>query len=159
MSDSWAYYSISVVELNLNGFNLLRSARLFNKGGGWVLYVRELHGIIIVDDLTIVPYSVSEWCELTITKSSQFIGVFYHSTSSSVVNEVALHNIIGQACRRYRNVIICGNISHRTIDWDLFLGDSEAQNCLDLSLDCFLHQHVNEPTRGENIVHFFSILL
>ena len=94
MSDSWAYYSISDVELNLNGFNLLRSDRLFNKGGGCVLYVRELHGIIIVDDLTIVPYSVSEWCELTITKSSQVIGVCYQSTSSSVVNEVALHNLL-----------------------------------------------------------------
>ena len=55
MSDSWAHYSISDVELNLNGFNLLRSDRLFNKGGGCVLYVRELNRIIIVDDLTILP--------------------------------------------------------------------------------------------------------
>ena len=23
---------------------------------------------------------------------------------------------------------------------------------LELTLDCFLHQHVNEPTRGENIL-------
>ena len=65
-----------------------------------------------MDDLTNVPNSESVWCELTSTNSSLIIGVCYHSTSASVVNEVALHNVIGQACRRYQNVLICGDFSH-----------------------------------------------
>ena len=70
-----------------------------------------------------------------------------------MVNEAALHNVIGQDCRRYKNVLICGDFSHRTIDWDLLQCDSDGQTFLDLTLDCFLHQHVDEPTRGENILH------
>ena len=126
ISDSWAQDSISDVELNLNGFNLLRSDRLFSKGGGCMLYVKELYKTI-VDDLTDVPDSESVLCELTSTKSSLVIGVCYHSTSASVVNEVALHNVIGQACRRYTNVLICGDFNHRTIDWDLLQCNCEGQ--------------------------------
>ena len=117
-----------------------------------MLYVKELYKSIIVDDLTNVPNLKSVWCELTGTKSSLIIGVCYHRTSASVVNKMALHNVIGQACRRYKNVLICGDIKHRTIDWDLLQYNSEGQKFLDLTLDCFLHQHVNEPTRGENIL-------
>ena len=68
-----------------------------------------------------------------------------------MVNEVALHNVIGQACRTYKNVIICGDFNHGIIDLNLLQCDSEGQKFLDLTLDCFLHQHVSEPTWGENI--------
>ena len=74
-----------------------------------------------------MPNFESVWCELTSTKSSLVIGVCHHRTSASVVNEVALHNVIGQACRRYINVLICGDIDHRTIDCDLLQCDSEGQ--------------------------------
>ena len=69
-----------------------------------------------------------------------------------MVNEFALHNVIGQACRTYKNVLICGDFNHGIIDWDLLQCNREGQKFLDLTLDCFLHQHVNEPTRGENIL-------
>ena len=117
-----------------------------------MLYVEELYKAIVVDDLTNVPNSESVWYKLTSTKSSLIIGVCYHSTSASVVYEVALHNVIEQACHRYKNVVICGDLSHITIDWDLLQCNSEGQKFLDLTLDCFLHQHVDEPTRGENIL-------
>ena len=101
-----------------------------------------------MDDLTNVPNSESVWCELSSTKSSFVIGVCYHSTSASVVNEVALHNVIGQACHGYKDVLSCSDFDHRTIDWDLLQCDSEGQNFLDLTTDCFLHQHVNAPIKG-----------
>ena len=74
---------------------------------------------MVVDDITNVPDCESVWCELTSTKSSLIIGVCHHSTSASVVCEVALHNVIGQACRRYKNVLICGDFNYITTDWDL----------------------------------------
>ena len=74
---------------------MIDSDRLFSKGGGCMLYVEELQKTIVVDDLANVPNSESVWCELTSTKFSLVIGVSHHSTSASVVNEVALHNVIG----------------------------------------------------------------
>ena len=120
-----------------------------------MLYVKELNKTIIVDDLTNEHNSESVWCELTSTKSCLIIGICYHSTSASVVNEVVLHNAIGLVCRRYKNVLICGDINHRTIDWDLLQCNSEGQRFLDLTLDYFPHQHENEPTKGENILDLF----
>ena len=43
ISQSCACNSISDVELNLNGFNQFKSDRLFFKGGGCTLYVKELY--------------------------------------------------------------------------------------------------------------------
>ena len=60
-----------------------------------------------------------------------------------MVNEVTLSNVIAQVCRRYNNVLICGDFNHITIDWDLLQFDSEGQKFHDLTLDCFLLQHVN----------------
>ena len=116
------------------------------------MYVKELCKTNIVDDLINVPNSETVWCDLTSTKSRLIIGVCYHSTSASEVNEMALHNVIGQSCRRYKNFLVCGDFNHRTIYWDLLQCNCEGQKFLDLTLDCFLHQDVNEPTRGENIL-------
>ena len=79
ISESWVSDSISVLELNLNGFRLFRSVRLCSDGGGYVLCVKELYKTTVVDDLINVPDSESVWCELTSTKSSLVIGVCYHS--------------------------------------------------------------------------------
>ena len=83
-----------------------------------MLYLKELYKTI-VDDLTNIPDSELVWCELTSTTSSLVIGVSYHNTSASVINEVTLHNVIVQAYRRYKNVLICGDFNQRTIDWVL----------------------------------------
>ncbi len=80
------------------------------------------------------------------------IGVCYHSTSASTEEEQALHALISKACEMNDNVMICGDFNHRTIDWDLLHSQAEGQAFLDLSLDCYLVQKVNEPTRGENIL-------
>ena len=94
ISESLAQDSIREMELTLNGIGLFRSDRLCFKGGGCMLYAKELYKNIIVDDLTNLRISESVLFELTSTKSSLVIGVCHHSTSASVVNKVALHNVI-----------------------------------------------------------------
>ena len=76
-----------------------------------------------------------------------------------MVDEVALHNAIEQACLTYKNVLICGDYGHRTIDWILLQCESEGKKFLDLTLDCFPLQHVNEPTGGKNILHCTVLLI
>ena len=56
-------------------------------------------------------------------------------------------------CDRYKNIIIAGDFNHPTITWDELHTQKEGQNLLNLTLDCFLTQHVTEPTRGRNISH------
>ncbi len=84
--------------------------------------------------------------------SSKTIGVCYHSTSSTAEEEVALHQLIIRACIAYKDILICGDFNHRTINWDLLHSQVECQVFLDLTLESFLIQHVRVPTRGENIL-------
>ena len=60
--------------------------------------------------------------------------------------------LVGEACRRYKDVILCGDFNYRGINWDLLQSDSEGQKFLDVILDCFMDQHVRQPTRGKNIL-------
>ena len=61
-----------------------------------------------------------------------------------MANETALNNVIGKACHRYKNVLICDDLNHRTIEWDRLQCDSESQKFSDITLDWFLHQHINK---------------
>ena len=80
------------------------------------------------------------------------IGLCYNSTTSSQDSKDALNSEIRFACHRYNDIIICGDFNYPSIDWNLMQAESEGQNFLDTVMDCFLIQHVREPTRGQNIL-------
>ena len=80
---------------------------------------------------------------------SILISVCYHTTSATADNEIALHNTIIMACSMNDYVIICGDLNLSSIDWNTLHAGSESEEFLDLVLDCFLIQHIREPTRGE----------
>ena len=71
-----------------------------------------------------------------------------YSTSESMINKVVLHNVARQTCHRYEDVLICGDLRDRTIDWDYLQCGSECQKFVDLTVDYFHHQHINEPIRS-----------
>ena len=48
--------------------------------------------------------------------------------------------------------MIIGDFNHRTIDWDIPRAEHADQEFLEAVQDCYLTQHVREPTRGENIL-------
>ena len=70
--------------------------------------------------------------------------------SSQGGREIALHRLISSACEKYNEVMICGDFNHRTINWELLHSEEKGRRFLELSMDCFVTQHVREPTRGEN---------
>ncbi len=85
-------------------------------------------------------------------------GVCYRSPSSSTHADEALYNLIRRGCKENKQVVIGGDFNHRTIDWKLLHSQREDRTFLELTLDCFLTQHVHEPRRGTNILDlvFFS---
>ena len=80
------------------------------------------------------------------------IGVCYRNPSTCDIEEENLHDCIKVACDRYKNIIIVGDFNHPTIKWDELHTQKEGLNFLNLTVDCFLTQHVSEPTRGRNIL-------
>ena len=66
--------------------------------------------------------------------------------------DVKLHHIYREVCRKNKQCVIIGDFNHRTIDWDIPRAEHADQEFLEAVQDCYLTQHVREPTRGENIL-------
>ena len=62
-----------------------------------------------------------------------------------------LHEQLRKACEcGIKEVLICGDFNHRSINWNTLNAGSNDESFLQLTQNLFLTQHVEEPTRGEN---------
>ena len=80
------------------------------------------------------------------------MGVCYLSPSAGQDEEIRLYNCISEICNSYNNIVITGDFNHISINWETLHSQKEGESFLKLTLDCFLTQHVQEPTRGGNIL-------
>ena len=93
----------------------------------------------------------SVWCRIkTDTTSGICIGTCYKSQAAEV-NEI---DEMFQIIERVSNVdvLIMGDFNFPGINWDTLGSDSASHDFRNLILDKYLHQHVNEPTREQNIL-------
>ena len=105
------------------------------------------------DDLTFNCESEFVWCMCKTCDYELAIRVCYRNPSACDIEEENLHECIKVACDRYTNIIMSGDFNHPTIKWNELHTQKEGQNFLNLTLDCFLTQHVTEPTtRGRNML-------
>eukprot|EP00794_Sanderia_malayensis_P001260 gene1260-1389_t len=150
ITESWTNENINNAELSLEGYSLEWNDRK-NQRGGCMIYLKE--GVTGLNEkLTFTESTETVWCNLIASHTEIIIGVCYQKPSANAEEEEALHNLIKQACENNTEVLICGDFNHRTINWDLLQAQAEGRKLLDLTQDCFLTQHVKEPTRGENIL-------
>ena len=150
VTEAWTHSEIPDSEITLNNYNLFRKDRINKKGGGVLLYI---HSDIIAEtneELTNQIESESIWCNITTTKGKLIIGNCYNSPSTTIEEQVPLHNTIKQACKS--QALIMGDFNHNTINWQTLESESSDTPFLDLIGDCFLVQHVDKPTRGEAIL-------
>ena len=66
--------------------------------------------------------------------------------------DVKLHRVYREACKDNKQCVIRVDFNRRTIDWDMPKAEHADQEFLEAVQDCYLTQHVREPTRGENIL-------
>lgn len=152
ITETWAKESIGDAELKLDGYEIFRKDRKQIKGGGCIIHSKSSLNMQLVPELTNVDKTETVWGKIKCKEADLLVGVCYHSPSANEEEERALHNLIESATKRREEVLICGDFNHRTIDWERLHSQDEGRKFLDLTLDCFLVQHVKEPTRGENIL-------
>ena len=89
------------------------------------------------------------WCRLSTPDNNELlIGNCYCSPAASNEERDNLHKVVKTAARH--QCIIMGDFNHPSIDWNTLEADNTDTLFLDLVQDCYLHQHVDTPTRGEN---------
>ena len=78
------------------------------------------------------------------------MGVVYRCPSISKDEDTSLHRVITHASRG--ECLIMGDFNHPDIRWNSLDSSNESAKFLLLVQNCFLTQHVLEPTRGDNVL-------
>ena len=75
--------------------------------------------------------------------------VVYRSPSMIKEDDEKLHKAIADISKS--NCMIMGDFNHPGINWNYLESATDSEAFLLLTQDCFLTQHVLEPTRGGNV--------
>ena len=113
-------------------------------------YVRDtlqccVNNVIKIDDRV-----ESIWLEVREAARKTVLGVVYRPPNLSKGDSTPVWQI-NRACN-YKQLCVLGDFNLRNIDWDLTVGDNDAEDLLKLVQDNFLNQIIREPTRGDSIL-------
>ena len=98
-------------------------------------------------------FSEAIWCSLESQGSKIIVGVVYRCPSISKDEDTRLHKVITHASRG--ECLIMGDFNQPDIRWNYLDNSNERAKFLLLVQNCFLAQHVLEPTRGDNVLDLF----
>ena len=147
---SWANKDIVDAELALTGYVMFRKDIRERRGGGVILYIKES----MIYEITLKSEADCEeaiWCNLVTRNSTLTIGVMYRSPNKGQEEDVKLQKAIREVSKG--ECVIMGDFSHGHIQWEsLECAGGDDHQFLLLTQDCFLTQHVLEPTRFGNVL-------
>ena len=152
ITESWANQEIFDEELMLDGYRLFQCDRPSpHRGGGVLLYVSS--NLNPIEFHTKSTYGEHVWRCV----SDLLIGVCYRSTNVNIVGEQNNLNLIEMLNEMsHRHFLLMGDFNFADIDWLAPVPDTSVRpdsklflECLD---DCFITQHVTNPTRGDAIL-------
>ena len=152
ITETWLHPDIKNAEVMLTGFcEPIRKDRTGRRGGGCIMYAKE--GLTLREEIIVGSEDTeSVWATLIGGNGSKTtIGLCYVPPNDREA-DVKLHHIYREVCRENKQCVIIGDFNHRTIDWDIPRAEHADQEFLEAVQDCYLTQHVREPTRGENIL-------
>ena len=137
-------------EIHLNGYTVFTN--LTEEGRGVALYIRD--SLTVSKFESSVGYRDSVWVDVSVSKSRPLrIGTIYRSPNNSEEMNEALLNHIRRVCietQNDRDMVIMGDFNCKDIDWELLessRGDHHIDSkLLELSVECTLTQHVDQPT-------------
>lgn len=96
-------------------------------------------------------FTNSVWIEINNNHGQPtVIGLVYRSPNSSRENNYRLYGCMDELSGR--NLILMGDFNFPDIDWERLTSGNDGHIFLDKVMDCFLVQHVNFPTREDNIL-------
>ena len=130
---------------------MLRKDRRERRGGGVIIYIKEYIKAYEITLKNEADCAEAILCNIVIKNSTLTIKVFYRSPNIGQEEGVKLQKAIREVSKR--ECVIMGDFNHGHIQWNTFesAGGDDHQSLL-LTLDCFLTQHVLEPTRGGNVL-------
>ena len=137
-------------ELILSGYVMFRKDRQERMGSGVIMHIKEYIQAYELQMEKEAECEETTGCNIATKNSTLMIGHIYRSPSIRQQDDEKLHNAIKEISKR--ECVIMGDFNHGHIQWkSLESVGRDDQQFLYLMQECFLTQHVLEPTRGGNV--------
>lgn len=153
ITESWTHEEVEDAEIALRGYKVFRRDRDKLKsekvrGGGVLLYVKEDMNVQEVEDRNLICETI--WVKLKTISGYLKIGVCYRSPTA---NEREIKELFENIKRNTNETaIVMGDFNYKDIDWEIMRTSGDGNDFIEMINDCFLTQHVLEPTRGDSIL-------
>lgn len=158
---------ICEVLFQMDGYNMINSNLGNRVGRGVLLYVKD--DLQYNEYIPTVEYNESLWVVLDLGQDGKaVIGGIYRSDNGTEVNNLNLLNLIKEVTELRSNyLLIMGDFNYGQVDWVHLIPTGSAtfggpeEKFIDCLRDCFLTQHVHEPTRTRlnNIPSILDLVL
>ena len=153
-------------ELNLENYDLCSNNDCARRGV--VIYVAKSLKMNPLDFSQIALFDESVWVEIKLKgKDKLLLGCVYRSPNSPTENNSKLISGLESVCaqKEYTHLVLCGDFNLPDINWkqeETRTSESHiASRFLESIRNCFLTQHVQEPThfRGEQKANVLDLIL
>jgi len=140
------YANITTQDFQLSGYNMYINLA----GRGSALYVRESYDSAELNLHNCID--AATWCTMSLNNCDRLIiGTVYRSPNLSDEQNTKLIRMMEEVSKmNSSHLLIMGDLNFPEIDWDNEISrtsiDHPSQNFLECFRDCFLHQHVRQPT-------------
>ena len=134
---------------------MLQSYSMFTSylsmGRGILIYVKECLGA--TDFNIIATYKEHVWRQLCLARGDKLlVDCIYRSPHSTVDNDFKLYDMFRNICAKTpSHILILGDFNFKEINWENYSCNTNethpAYNFLESIRDCYLFQHVKQPTR------------
>src|SRR5882757_10527087 len=155
ITNSWAFEDLQNSELNIDGYVLLRKDRIVGnkiRGRGVMLYIRSTLNATVKEDFDSKFFPECIWCDVKIENENTLIGICYRSDINNKLSNDALFELISKAS--VEKIMLMGDFNFPELDWRKPETLDDSHPFLKCINDNFLIQHVDESTRGNNILDF-----
>ena len=145
-----ARYPVQNAEFQIEGYDMYTNIEGAHRGV--IIYTAKYLKASVIDTQSI-QCKESCWVEISLrNRDTLLVGCIYRSPNNSSFDNTNLLSALRSACEihKYTHVMICGDFNCPHIDWEDGTTNA-AETTIDHQLleclrDCYLTQHVKEPT-------------
>ena len=154
ITETWLNDDITDAEIKIPGYQLFRRDRKQKNGGGCLIYSKNYIRMSEENELTteIEPNIQIIWVKIQIPENEFLLGVCYNSPRSTNEDIEKMNQSISLACKTDKNVVLCGDFNFPAINWNTLQSNMRGERFLQTTLNGFLRQHIEHPTRENNIL-------
>ena len=143
-------YDTQLLEYHMEGYQTIPLNITKNsEGRGIILYIKEEleYRIQEFQEIKLVE---GIFCEVKLKDGDKIrFAIIYRSPSSNEEANQNINNIIHDITGpKYSSSVIVGYLNYPEIDWAKGGEKTPSFQFLEITRDCFLTQHISEPTRG-----------